>query len=110
MFDKWYVMRKLIDSEKRFHNSYVDVGDRSFYERKNQFRLIRICETLVTEDGLAEWENGSSISLRLKVTEFGKGYFKRIRDRWRDRIGGFVFGIASTLAAQLLLRFLTEGW
>lgn len=106
MLNKSYVMKYLIDYENSHNGQYASLTDPAFYGRHNQFKLIELCKTLVTEEGLAEWESGKSTTLNIRVTEEGKRYF---RDR-RQLRGSFWRGVASgimvTIVAELLLFWL----
>ena len=107
MFLKRRIMKTLIDLDKGAHRSYMAVYDFKFCKR-NQMKLFDICETLVTEEKLAEWESEPHYPhLRIRATELGTGYFSRKRLNRKSFWTGVASGVIVTVVAGLILFKLT---
>lgn len=107
MFLKRRIMKTLISLDKEYVNSYMPVYKFKFCKR-NQSKLFDVCETLVTEDKLAEWESEPHYpDLRIRATELGKGYFARKRYKRESFWAGVASGVIATVVSGLILFKLT---
>lgn len=107
MFYKCRIMKCLIALDKQSKGSYMSALDFKFLKR-NQMKLFAICETLVTEDKLAEWESEPHYpELRIRATELGTGYFSCKRLNRKSFCAGVVSGITVSVATGLILFKLT---
>lgn len=107
MFLKRRIMKTLIDLDKRAYRSYMAVYDFKF-SKCNQIKLIEVCETLVTEEKLAEWECEPHYpELRIRATELGNGYFARKRFNRKSYWAGVASGVIVTVVSGLILFKLT---
>lgn len=108
MFYKRRIMKALIEHEKAFHDDFMPVYNIGFFNARTQDRIIDVCKTLVTEEQLAQWANGSYTSLRIKATPHGTGYFSRKRGHFRDKAIGFAFGVLSTILTTIIINWITS--
>ena len=100
-------MKLLIALDKQSKGSYMSALEFKFLKH-NQMKLIDICETLVTEDKLAEWESEPHYpELRIRATELGTGYFSRKRLNRKSFWTGVASGVIVTVLAGLVLFKLT---
>ena len=97
-----HIMKKLISLEMDSPGEYASLTEADFYRPFDQFRVIRECKKLATEQGLVEWLNGDPTDLFLRVSPNGQHYFYELRKKWADRGVTFILGLLSGWLIALL--------
>ena len=100
----------MIPSEKseqiaNVFSKYVDTGDKS---------LIGNCKCEDIEIALLQysadkgWPHYNAMERRIAELKEIEKERKNVKERWKDRIVGFLFGVAISVIAGLLLNFLIK--
>ena len=104
------IKKNMIPSEKsqqiaKAFSNYVETGDKSLIENYKCEDIELSLLQYSTDKGWAHYNAMEIRIVELKEIEKEK---KNIKEKWKDRIIGFFFGVAISVIAGLLLYFIIK--